>query len=48
MEESAYREAFPLMCEVDILDAHDYRSEVFENIGHTSIYKTFYYFNCNV
>jgi hypothetical protein len=32
MEESAYRDVFPLMCEVDILDAHDYREEVFDNL----------------
>jgi hypothetical protein len=32
MEESAYRDVFPLMCEVDILDAHDYREEVLENL----------------
>jgi len=26
----SYREVFPLWCEIDILDAHDYREEVFE------------------
>jgi len=28
-----YRGAFPLWCALDILDAHDYRQEVFEGMG---------------
>lgn len=31
MEQAEYRDMFPLLCKVDILDAHDYREEVFEN-----------------
>jgi hypothetical protein len=29
---SEYRAAFPLSCYVDILDAHDYRESVFEQL----------------
>jgi hypothetical protein len=28
-----YRGVFPLWCVVDILDAHDYREEVFDGMG---------------
>jgi hypothetical protein len=34
---SEYRAAFPLFCYVDILDAHDYRESVFEQLKSFSV-----------
>jgi hypothetical protein len=37
MEESHYRDIFPLMCYLDTRDAETYRLETLENIGLKSL-----------
>lgn len=32
-EEVSYRDQFDIWCVLDILDAHEYRNEVIENLG---------------